>query len=135
MDREHFHQIAPPRNRFACAAEFQSGHFDDRAVRHVLARNPFRVIERQRAGRAPESPYACAEFFAPLAKRQPPGESAQPWFARAHSHSKINSSLPAQDPLSKFDAFFPHLFPTGFDETAVVMTQRIGRFVSIHSKI
>src|SRR5580704_5362112 len=51
MNREHFHQVPPPRNRLSAAAEFHPRHFNDRPVRHVLPRNPFRVIQSQRPSR------------------------------------------------------------------------------------
>ena len=50
MEGEHVNVIPPPGDRLAQGAHFQAAQVGDRAVRLVLARNPFRVKQRDRAG-------------------------------------------------------------------------------------
>ena len=95
MNREHLHQIAPPRNRFSAGAEFHSRHLNDRPVRHVLAGNPFRVIQSQRTGLHRNLHMGVQNFLRSLARihRQPnrPRHGFRPHASRSHKAASANT--------------------------------------------
>src|SRR5258708_4620150 len=51
MGRVHVDFLAPPGNRLTPPRQLQTREIDDRARWSVLARNPFRINQRQRPGR------------------------------------------------------------------------------------